>query len=79
MRDVVNPGNAATSPTLQFGVKPKRYFAGKQKVSRFLYVLYVRDSYPADGSSRFRRNVANFYPTTRRHMPVDTVCTVATV
>jgi len=53
MRDMGNPGKAATSPTLHFGVKPKRYVAGKQKVYRFLYLLYV-DSYPADGSSRFR-------------------------
>ena len=54
MREVGNPGYAATSPTLQFGVKPKRYVAGKRKVNRFLYILYVRDSYPADGSSRFQ-------------------------
>jgi hypothetical protein len=78
LRDVGNPGNAATSPTLQFGVKPKRYVAGKQKVRRFLYILYV-DSYPADGSSRFPWIVVNFYPSTRCHMQVDTVCTVAPV
>jgi len=53
MRDVGNPGNAATSPTLPLSVKPKRYFAGKQKIRCFRYILYV-DSYPADGSSRFR-------------------------
>jgi len=54
MREVGNPGNAATSPTVEFGVKPKRYVAGKQQVNRILYILYVRDSYPVDGSSRFQ-------------------------
>jgi hypothetical protein len=54
VREVGKPGNAATSPTLQSGVKPKRYVAGKQEVGSFLYILYARDSYPADGSSRFQ-------------------------
>jgi hypothetical protein len=29
-RDLRNPGDAATSPTLQFSVKPKRSVAGKK-------------------------------------------------
>ena len=44
-RDLGNPGNAATSPTLQLGVKPKRSVAGKQKVYCVRYHLNV-DLYP---------------------------------
>jgi hypothetical protein len=53
MRDVGNPGNAATSPTLHFGVEPKYFVAGKQKVNSFRYIVNV-DLYPEEGSSRFR-------------------------
>jgi hypothetical protein len=36
MRDLIKPVNAATSPTSDIGVKPKRYVAGKENLIMFV-------------------------------------------
>jgi hypothetical protein len=36
MRYLDKPGDTATSPTLQMGVKPERYVAGEENLTMFV-------------------------------------------